>query len=39
VYLSDPEIRTLIEGVSRDLGITLREIPDDEILERLFVRS
>jgi 3-hydroxyacyl-CoA dehydrogenase len=26
---------TLIEGVSRDLGITRREIPDDEILNRL----
>jgi 3-hydroxyacyl-CoA dehydrogenase len=33
--LSDPEIMTLIEGVSRDLGITRREIPDDEILVRL----
>jgi len=33
--ISDPEIMTLIEGVSRDLGITRREIPDDEILERL----
>jgi len=32
---SDPEIMTLIEGVSRDLGITRREIPDEEILERL----
>jgi len=28
---------TLIEGVSRDLGITRRDIPDEEILERLFV--
>jgi len=33
--ISDPEIMTLIEGVSRDLGITRREIPDDEILLRL----
>ena len=33
--ISDPEIMTLIEGVSRDLGITRREIPDDEILVRL----
>jgi 3-hydroxyacyl-CoA dehydrogenase len=33
--ISDPEIMTLIEGVSRDLGITRREIPDDEILDRL----
>lgn len=33
--ISDPEIMTLIEGVSRDLGITRREIPDEEILERL----
>lgn len=33
--ISDPEIMTLIEGVSHDLGITRREIPDDEILVRL----
>ena len=33
--IPDPEIMTLIEGVSRDLGIERREIPDDEILERL----
>jgi 3-hydroxyacyl-CoA dehydrogenase len=33
--ISDPEIMTLIEGVSRDLGITRREIPDEEILLRL----
>jgi 3-hydroxyacyl-CoA dehydrogenase len=33
--ISDPDIMTLIEGVSRDLGITRREIPDEEILERL----
>ena len=33
--ISDPEIMTLIEAVSRDLGITRREIPDEEILLRL----
>jgi 3-hydroxyacyl-CoA dehydrogenase len=33
--ISDPEIMTIIEGVSRDLGITRREIPDEEILLRL----
>ena len=33
--ISDPEIITLIEGVSRDLGIERREIPDEEILRRL----
>jgi 3-hydroxyacyl-CoA dehydrogenase len=33
--ISDPQIMTLIEGVSRDLGITRREIPDEEILLRL----
>ena len=33
--ISDPGIMTLIEGVSRDLGITRREIPDEEILLRL----
>jgi 3-hydroxyacyl-CoA dehydrogenase len=33
--IPDPEIMTLIEGVSRDLGINRREIPDDEILNRL----
>jgi 3-hydroxyacyl-CoA dehydrogenase len=33
--IPDPEIMTLIEGVSRDLGITRREIPDEEILSRL----
>jgi 3-hydroxyacyl-CoA dehydrogenase len=33
--ICDPEIMTLIEGVSRDLGITRREIPDEEILMRL----
>jgi 3-hydroxyacyl-CoA dehydrogenase len=33
--ISDPQIRVLIEAVSRDLGITRREIPDEEILSRL----
>lgn len=33
--LPDPEIMTLIEGVSRELGIKRREIPDEEILTRL----
>ena len=33
--IPDPEIMTIIEGVSRDLGITRREIPDAEILSRL----
>lgn len=33
--ISDPDIMTLVEGVSRDLGITRREIPDEEILLRL----
>jgi len=33
--IPDPQIMTLIEGVSRDLGITRREIPDEEILSRL----
>jgi 3-hydroxyacyl-CoA dehydrogenase len=33
--ISDPDIMTLIEGVSRDLGITRRAIPDEEILLRL----
>lgn len=33
--ITDPEIMTLIEGVSRDLGITRRDIPDEEILSRL----
>ena len=31
----DPEVLALIEGVSRDLGIKRRQIPDEEILERL----
>ena len=33
--VADPEVLTLIEGVSRDLGIKRRAIPDEEILERL----
>ena len=33
--IPDPEVMTLIEGVSRDLGITRREVPDEEILSRL----
>ncbi|MBV8876314.1 MAG: enoyl-CoA hydratase/isomerase family protein [Gammaproteobacteria bacterium] len=31
----DPEVNALIEGVSRELGIRRRSIPDEEILERL----
>jgi len=33
--ISDPEVLTLIESVSRELGITRRQIPDEEILDRL----
>ena len=33
--ISDPEVLALVEAVSRDLGIRRRQIPDDEILERL----
>jgi 3-hydroxyacyl-CoA dehydrogenase len=33
--IADPEVTALIEGVSRDLRITRREIPDAEILDRL----
>jgi 3-hydroxyacyl-CoA dehydrogenase len=33
--ISDPEIMTLIEAVSRDLGIARRPISDEEILSRL----
>ncbi len=33
--ISDPEVLTLIEAVSRDLGLKRRSIPDQEILERL----
>jgi 3-hydroxyacyl-CoA dehydrogenase len=32
---ADPEVLALIEGVSRELGITRRVIPDEEILARL----
>ena len=31
----DPEVTTIIEGVSHELGIRRREIPDEEILDRL----
>ncbi|MBV8146581.1 MAG: 3-hydroxyacyl-CoA dehydrogenase, partial [Gammaproteobacteria bacterium] len=31
----DPEVTALIEGVSRELGVRRRAIPDEEILERL----
>lgn len=31
----DPEVLELIEGVSRELGIERRDIPDEEILARL----
>jgi len=31
----DPEVTALIEGVSRDLGVKRREIPDEEIRDRL----
>jgi 3-hydroxyacyl-CoA dehydrogenase len=31
----DAEVTAIIEGVSRELGITRREIPDGEILDRL----
>ncbi|HUL46458.1 MAG TPA: 3-hydroxyacyl-CoA dehydrogenase NAD-binding domain-containing protein, partial [Steroidobacteraceae bacterium] len=33
--LPDPEVLALIEGVSRDLRIRRRQIPDEEILDRL----
>ena len=33
--IPDPQVLALIEGVSRELGIERRQIPDDEILERL----
>jgi 3-hydroxyacyl-CoA dehydrogenase len=33
--ISDPEVLALIEGVSRDLGVTRRAIADEEILDRL----
>jgi 3-hydroxyacyl-CoA dehydrogenase len=33
--IPDPEVTALIEGVSRDLKIQRRQIPDSEILDRL----
>jgi 3-hydroxyacyl-CoA dehydrogenase len=33
--IPDPGVTALIEGVSRDLGIRRRQIPDEEILDRL----
>jgi 3-hydroxyacyl-CoA dehydrogenase len=33
--IPDPEVISLIEGVSRELGIRRRDIPDEEILDRL----
>jgi 3-hydroxyacyl-CoA dehydrogenase len=33
--IADPAVSALIEGVSRDLGIQRRQIPDEEILDRL----
>jgi 3-hydroxyacyl-CoA dehydrogenase len=33
--IADPQVLALIEGVSRELGIERREIPEREILERL----
>jgi 3-hydroxyacyl-CoA dehydrogenase len=33
--IPDPEVLTLIEGVARELGIRRRDIPDQEILDRL----
>jgi 3-hydroxyacyl-CoA dehydrogenase len=33
--IPDPQVTALIEGVSRDLGLARRAIPDEEILERL----
>jgi 3-hydroxyacyl-CoA dehydrogenase len=33
--IPDPEVSALIEAVSRELGIQRRQIPDEEILERL----
>jgi 3-hydroxyacyl-CoA dehydrogenase len=32
---TDPEVQTLIEGVSRELGMRRRQIPEEEILDRL----
>src|ERR1700741_2654488 len=31
----DPEVTALSEGISRELGLRRREIPDEEILDRL----
>src|SRR5215831_7450464 len=33
--IPDPEVTALIEGVSRELGIRRRDIPDGEVLDRL----
>jgi 3-hydroxyacyl-CoA dehydrogenase len=33
--LPDPEVQALVEAVSRERGIERRQIPDEEILERL----
>ncbi|HEX4649037.1 MAG TPA: 3-hydroxyacyl-CoA dehydrogenase NAD-binding domain-containing protein [Steroidobacteraceae bacterium] len=33
--ITDPEVLTLIEQVSRELGIERRHVPDEEILDRL----
>jgi len=33
--IPDPQVTALIEGVSRELGIERRRIPDEEILDRL----
>jgi 3-hydroxyacyl-CoA dehydrogenase len=33
--IADPEVAAMIEGVSRELGIVRRSIPDEEILARL----
>ena len=33
--IPDPQVTALIEAVSRELGIERRQIPDEEILERL----
>jgi len=32
---TDPEVQTLIEGVSRELAVRRRQIPEEEILDRL----
>jgi len=33
--IADPQVTAIIEGVSRELGIQRRQIPDTEILDRL----